>query len=146
MKRSIPTGAWIAGGLVAAAMVVPGVSYAAATLTQIVGTNGTTTANVSKAHQLLTAEATPSAFFTGQTSVSGTSSTVCQSFASPPAGHGAVLARIGLDQGNGEYTLNPGVSVPAGSSIYLQLQNFSGESDDIYVTVDGYSVAASGLR
>lgn len=174
MKRSVPTGAWIAGGLVAAALVIPGASYAAATLTEIVGSNGTTAANVSKGHQLLTAEAMPSNFFTETASVADSESTACQDIGGPPLGHGAVLrdvrytvydgdgsldtamlfigscaavpfAQIGLDRGNGELTLNPGISVPSGASIYLQLQNYSEATDDVSVDVDGYTVPASDV-
>jgi hypothetical protein len=47
-RPHLSTGAWIAGGLVAAAMLVPGIAYA----TLIAGTNGTTLAQVTPASQL----------------------------------------------------------------------------------------------
>jgi hypothetical protein len=80
MQRSLPTGAWIAGGLIVAALVVPGGTYAAATLTQIVGANGKTVVNVTKDHQLLTASAAPTSLFTAAllatSNAAGTSSCV----------------------------------------------------------------------
>jgi hypothetical protein len=175
MKRSLPTGAWIAGGLVVAALIVPGVSYATATLTELVGTNGTTAADVSKGHQLLTAEATPANFFSASTAVYGTNSTTCTALTGPTTGHGLVLrdvrytvydgdgtldsalfyvgtcgasfpfARIGLNEGNGEFTLDPGVGVPAGSQIYYELQNYSEATDDAYIIIDGYQVPGADV-
>ncbi len=143
MKRSIPTGAWIAGGLIAAAMLVPGVAYAAATLTQIVGTNGTTVANVSPAHQLLTAPANPASgvSYSGGYSDSVATS-ACKSIATLPTGKALVatdvrwsvnagsaqdilyvsgdsgcgagyLAQVALTPGNGEFQLPAGLGVSA---------------------------------
>lgn len=97
MQRSLPTGAWIAGGLIVAALVVPGATYAAAaTLTQIVGTNGKSVAQVDKAHQLLTASAAPSGLFTSgllaTSNAAGTSS--CFVAATTPGANGLVLRQI----------------------------------------------------
>ena len=96
MQRSLPTGAWIAGGLIVAALVVPGATYAAATLTQIVGTNGKTVAQVTKDHQLLTAPAPPSSLFTSgllaSSSVAGTSP--CVVAATTAGADGLVLSQI----------------------------------------------------
>ena len=141
MQRSIPTGAWLAAGLVTAALVVPGVSAAAAALTQIVGTNGTTVADVSKAHQLLTAPATPASLFSLTGNISTTATTACTSLGAIPAGKaailrdlrftvftgsftddavnlfansscsGAAIGRLGLTAGNGEMTFDPGIAI-----------------------------------
>jgi hypothetical protein len=51
---------WIIVGLVSGLVVAPVGALAATQLVQIVGTNGTTKANVTPAHQLQTAEAAPS--------------------------------------------------------------------------------------
>jgi hypothetical protein len=105
MQRSLPTGAWIAGGLIAAALVVPAAAYATATLTQIVGSNGKTVANVSKAHQLLTAPAAPTTLFTSgllaTSNAAGTSA--CLTAATTPGANGLVLRQIRytVQQGGG---------------------------------------------
>jgi hypothetical protein len=93
MKPSLPGGAWIAAGLVVAALVVPGVTYAAGTLTEIVGLNGTTAANVSAAHQLLTATATPAnaVVFSGNASLQSSS---CFAMRMPVTGKAIVLRDI----------------------------------------------------
>jgi hypothetical protein len=105
MQRSLPTGAWIAGGLIVAALVVPGATYAAATLTQIVGSNGKTVAQVTKVHQLLTASAAPTSLFTSgllaSSNAAGTSP--CLIAATTPGTDGLVLRQITytVQQGGG---------------------------------------------
>ena len=96
MQRSLPTGAWIAGGLIAAALIVPGVTYAAATLTQIVGTNGKIVAQVTKDHQLLTAAAAPANLFaSGLFAASGgVGTSACFVAATPPGTNGLVLSQM----------------------------------------------------
>ena len=175
MKRSIPTGAWLAAGLVTAALVVPGVSAAAAALTQIVGTNGTTVADVSKAHQLLTAPATPASLFSLTGNISTTASTACTSLGAIPAGKaailrdlrftvftgsftddavnlfansscsGAAIGRLGLTAGNGEMTFDPGIAIPAGGSASYVVINNSGTRDGVSYAVDGYSVPSGSV-
>jgi hypothetical protein len=173
MKRSIPTGAWIAGGLVAAAMLVPGVAYAAATMTQIVGTNGTTVAQVSTAHQLLVAPAGPSSEFSFNSGYSGATDSMCMALGSMPAGKALIVtdvrytvnagsagdtlfvsnnsgcgagtvAEIALTPGNGEYELPAGMGISAaGGGLSFHVKNTSGTTDSVFVTADGYTVPST---
>lgn len=103
MQRSLPTGAWIAGGLIAAALVVPGATYAAATLTQIVGSNGKTVAQVTKAHQLLTSPAQPSSMFTSglQATTSAAGTSACIAVVATPGADGLILRQIRYTVQNG---------------------------------------------
>lgn len=111
MKRSIPTGAWIAGGLVAAAMLAPGVAYATATLTQIVGTNGTTVAQVSKARQVYVAPTDPANAVTFEAGYSGTADSGCLTLGTVPTGKAVVITDL-------RYTVNAG-GANAGDTLYL---------------------------
>jgi hypothetical protein len=111
MKRSIPTGAWIAAGLVAAAMLAPGVAYATATLTQIVGTNGTTVAQVSKARQVYVAPADPANAVTFEAGYSGTTDSGCLTLGSPPSGKALVITDL-------RYTVLSG-GAAAGDMLFL---------------------------
>ena len=175
MKRSIPTGAWIAGGLVAAAMVVPGAAYATATLTQIVGTNGTTVAQVSKAKQLYTTPSDPNTAVSFQNSYAGNTTSSCLTLATPPTGKALVITDIRynvsagdssdllyvtntsgcgaggavieavLTAGNGEYTFPAGLPVHATSALSFHVANSSGSQDNVAVYADGYTVPSTVL-
>ena len=175
MKRSVPTGAWIAGGLVAAAMLVPGVSYAAATLTQIAGTNGKTIAQVSKARQLYVAPSDPSAAVTFEAGYASASSSSCLTLGTAPAGNALVITDLRYDvsagdpaldtvyvsantgcgapaviqlaptAGNGEFQFPAGLAVPAGSGLSFHVVNGSGSVDGITLYADGYTVPSSAV-
>lgn len=169
MKRSLPGGAWIAAGLVIAALVVPGVTYATASLTEITGTNGTTPANVTPAHQLFTATTAPgnAVVLTGSASLQ---SSTCFSFRMPATGKAIVLrdlrtsiqsgggadivfvsvdpttcgtpfAQVELQTlGNDEITFDPGIPVPAGDRVWIQLGHSSDVEDTFWMDADGYTV------
>jgi len=127
MKRSIPTGAWIAGGLIVAAMLAPGIAYATATVTQIVGTNGTTVAQVSKERQLFVAPSDPSNSVTFEAGYAGTASSSCTSLATPPSGKAMVITdlRYTVDAGSAAsgdtawISANTGCGAPAVAEILL---------------------------
>ena len=81
-------GAWLAIGLVCGALLAPAAVYGAATLTQIVGTNGTTVAQVDQAHQLLTTEIAPASVVTASGTVN---SSTCELLYTIPAGKALIL-------------------------------------------------------
>ena len=169
MKPSLPGGAWIAAGLVVAAIIAPGVSYAAGTLTEIVGLNGTTAANVTAAHQLLTATATPASAVVLSGSASLESS-ACVAMRMPVTGKAIVLRdiRTSVQSGtspdilfisvdpttcgtpfanfalggvvNDEIRFDPGIPVPAGDKVWIQLANSSGTEESFFMDADGYVV------
>jgi hypothetical protein len=175
MKRSIPTGAWIAGGLVAAAMLAPGIAYATATMTQIVGTNGTTVAQVSKAKQLYVAPSDPNTVVSFSSGYDGSTTSSCLTLATPPTGKALVITDIRysvskgspadhlyltntvgcgaggtvidavLPAGNGEYTFPAGLPVHATSALSFHVANSSGTEDDVTVYADGYTVPSTVL-
>jgi len=174
MKRSIPTGAWIAGGLVAAALVMPGVSFATATLEQLVGTNGNTVADVDRAHQLLTAPVSPANLFTVLSSVNTPTST-CQGVNWTPGTKGAIIRDFQYDVYLGsssdvaqlyvgadcsgsvvaEFNLSPfqtgeisfgdGLPLPAGGVMSLKVIDVSLGTDQVDFFVDGDTVPAGAV-
>ena len=92
LPRSLPTGAWIAVGLITAALVVPGTSLATATITQIVGSSGgSPVAGVDKANQLLTGPSAPSNYFTFRQGFDTDGNSICTDLGSVPAGKAAII-------------------------------------------------------
>lgn len=174
VPRSLPTGAWIAVGLVAAALLVPGASFAAATMTQIVGGNGAApVAGVSKANQLFTGPAAPASYFTiqGGTSVNG--SVVCVDLGAVPAGKAAIItgfrttvyegssnsdvllypnancsdapfAEVSGVDGTSDQQLAPGFAVPDGT--HLSWFVASPTSFVVDGHIDGYSVPKGAVK
>jgi hypothetical protein len=100
MRRpQLSTGPWICIGLICAAVIAPASVYAATALTkvQIFGTSGTTAANVTPQHQLLTVQIPPSAVVhTGITISNG-----CSPVYMPPAGKGIVVTSVVYNYGSG---------------------------------------------
>jgi hypothetical protein len=170
MKRPhLPLGAWIAGGLIAAALVVPGISYAAGAVTQIAGKNGTTVANVTAAGQLQTTEAGPAGFFTQVAETLDESTGTCRTFYTTPATRGLVIRDIrslvvhadsgdgitlwagsdcdgapfaiigGDSKGNVTTPITPGFSIPADTTISFSVADASQQLEMIF-WVDGYYV------
>jgi hypothetical protein len=169
MTRSLPTGAWIAGGLVTAALLVPGVTYAAATMTEIVGANNKPV-KVSKESQLYVAPAdaandvmltdgvvgsVPTGCYDINTLSSSGSAAVLTGFrASVAAGsaatdevdlyvgancEGAFVADFTGQTGGFAQTISPGVPVPAGTHLSVKVTNPSGTLSAKFFT-DGYTV------
>jgi hypothetical protein len=93
-RPHLSTGAWIAGGLVAAAMLVPGIAYATSTVTQIVGKNGTTVAQVTPASQLQVTEVAPGSFFSKFASSDNAGSFDCDTLTTAPANQGVIVREI----------------------------------------------------
>jgi hypothetical protein len=173
MPRSLPTGAWIAVGLVIAALIVPAASFATATMTKIVGSNGAApVAGVNKANQLFTASAAPASYFTIQGATSVNTSNTCVDLGSVPAGKaaiitgfrtsvyegssnsdvllypsancsGAVFAEISGVAGNTDQQIAPGFAVPAGT--HLSWFVASGTSFVVDGHIDGYSVPTAAV-
>lgn len=174
LPRSLPTGAWIAVGLVTAALLVPGASFAAATMTQIVGGNGAApVAGVNKANQLFTAPATPASYFTIEGATSVNNSNVCVDLGSVPAGKAAIItgfrttvyqgssnsdvllypnatcssavfAEISGVAGTTDQQIAPGFAVPAGT--HLSWFVASNTSFIVDGHIDGYSVPAGAVK
>ena len=95
MRRPhLSTGAWIAGGLVAAAMLAPGIAYATATITQIAGKNGTTVAQVTPANQLQVSEIAPGSFFSKFVSSDNAGTSDCETLTTTPATKGLIVREI----------------------------------------------------
>src|SRR5262245_29768609 len=114
MKRPhLPLGAWIAGGLIAAALVVPGIAYAATAATQIAGKNGTTVAHVTAAGQLQATEAGPASFFTQVAETLDEPTSTCRTFYTTPASKGLVVRDIRSLVVHGE--TGDGITLWAGS-------------------------------
>ena len=145
MKRSLPTGAWIAGGLIAAALIIPGVSYAVASQMQIVGTNGTTVADVSKAHQLLTAPVAPSSLFTTEGGF-GVLTSGCEPIGSVPSGKAAVIHQITLDISSGSSLDSGYIFASSGCSANSLVGefNFGGPATQVLTFGDGFTVPTGG--
>ncbi len=174
MPRSLPTGAWIAVGLVTAALLVPGASFAAATMTQIVGGNGAApVAGVSKANQLFTGPAAPASYFTIQGATSVNTSNVCVDLGAVPAGKAAIItgfrttvyagssnsdvllyanatcstavfAEVSGVAGTTAQQIAPGFAVPAGT--HLSWFVASNTSFIVDGHIDGYSVPAGAVK
>lgn len=173
MPRSLPTGAWIAVGLVTAALLVPGASFAAATMTQIVGGNGAApVAGVDKANQLFTGPAAPASYFTMPLGTSVNNSSVCVDLGAIPAGKAAIItdfrttvyqgssgsdlllyptsncSNAPLAEANGvlgttNQQITPGYGVPAGT--HLSTFVASGTSFIVDGYIDGYSVPSAAV-
>jgi hypothetical protein len=173
VPRSLPTGAWIAVGLVTAALVVPGASFAAATMTEIVGSNGAApVVGVSKANQLFTGSAAPASYFTIEGATSVNTSNTCVDLGSVPAGKaaiitgfrtavyqgssnsdvllypsancsGAVFAEISGAPGTTDQQIAPGFAVPAGT--HLSWFVASNTSFVVDGHIDGYSVPTAAV-
>jgi hypothetical protein len=93
------TGAWIATGLVAAAIIAPTVVYAAATSTVAIGTpTNTNTVGITATHQLLTAMVSPSSVV--RTGIA-TSALSCTRTYLPPAGKAIVVTEVTYRVGTG---------------------------------------------
>jgi hypothetical protein len=173
IPRSLPTGAWIAVGLVTAALLVPGASFAAATMTQIVGTSGAApVAGVSKANQLFTGPAAPASYFTINAGISVNNSNVCSDLGTVPAGKAAIItdvrttvyqgssgsdvliypssncsnapfAEISGVLGTTDQQITPGFAVPAGT--HLSWFVASNTSFIVDAHIDGYSVPTGAV-
>jgi hypothetical protein len=95
MRRPhLSTGAWIAGGLLGAALLVPGISYAAATMTKIVGTNGTTVAQVTRANQLQATETAPANFYSQTADSYNETLGSCDTLTTTPANKGLIIQDV----------------------------------------------------
>jgi hypothetical protein len=168
-RFQLSTGAWIAFGLIAAAMLIPGISYAAATVTQIAGKNGTTVAQVTAANQLLTAEVAPAGFWSTTTTSDLDANGTCRSLTTTPASNGVIVREIrgsvfagtsqdtitfyagsgcigpviGLFAGGGDTNfavpIDPGVSIPANTTISYLVIDQSAKFQS-WFWLDGYKV------
>jgi hypothetical protein len=179
MRRSVPIGAWIAAGLVGAALLVPvAVDAATPTLSQIAGINGSTLAQVSRSNQLYATPADASSSFV-LPGMSLDQSTGCYDLGSIPAGKAAVVTAVrygvfagdpsSLDQvelftgpgcgsgvgsnefaavaaipGNGEYSFTPGVGLPTGTDLSMDVKDDSGKFA-VELWVDGYTVPSNAV-
>jgi hypothetical protein len=131
--RGLSRGGWIAVGLVIGLVVAPGAAIAAATVVQIVGTNGVTKAQVTPANQLQTAEAAPSSFVehSGLLSTPGN----CTAIATAPANKGLVLKDLYVNiydnpsPGPGQFfTLNKGSTCTTGYVVSINAGSVNGFS------------------
>jgi hypothetical protein len=93
------TGAWIATGLVAAAIIAPSVVYAAASSTVAIGTTTSTqTANVTANRQLLTVETPPTNVV--RTGIAAPAMACTRTYL-PPTGKALMITHITYDIGSG---------------------------------------------
>lgn len=174
MNRSLPTGAWIAGGLVTAALIIPGATYAAATMTEIVGTNNKP-AKVSKANQLYVAPTDAANYVTAISSFASPVPTGC--YAVSPLGsatqsavftdirgaveagnpakddvelftgdscNGVAIADFNGQTGSFDQSASPGIALPKGTDLSIQLDNGSGTFSAKFF-IDGYTMPGSAV-
>ena len=168
---ALPTGAWIAVGLVLGLALSPVAAQATGALTGIVGSNGSE-AGVTLSNHLLTAESAPTSshgyhFFAD--------STLCQKIATTPATAGYILKQIVVDTysdptpgssdaieiwtgtgcsgfplasihagsvGLSTFTFNPGEALAPGSSLY----GYASGNIAAQVWLQGYGVPAASVK
>ena len=58
---------------------------------------------------------------------------------------GARLGILALGNGGGEETFDPGIAVPAGSTLSFDLDDQSGHVEGLSASVDGYSVPSAAV-
>jgi hypothetical protein len=98
--RKMPAFGWFVIGVLATLVVVPTAAYAAAAALKFTGIEGTSgnQADVTSAHQLLTAEASPSQFVSYETVAYGADGgTDCVSIATVPAGDSLIVQDVEAD-------------------------------------------------